>query len=36
MKKRNPYSFCTDFDFKKFKTIDKEELSNFIKGLNYI
>ena len=36
MKKRNPYSCCTDCDFKKFKTMDKEELSNFIKGLNYI
>ena len=36
MKKRNPYSCCTDCDFKKFKTIEKEELSNFIKGLNYI
>ena len=29
--KINPYSYCNDYSFKKYATIDKEELSDFLK-----
>ena len=35
-RKMNLYFHCIDCCFKKIETIDKEELSNLLKNLNYI
>ena len=34
--KINLSSYCFDCSFKKFENIDKEELSDLLKSLNYI
>ena len=35
-RKNNTYSFCIDYGFEKFETVDEEELSDLLKILNYI
>ena len=34
--KINIYSYCVNCDFKKFETINEDELSDLLKILNYI